>query len=273
MAVYLAVVAASWVATLPAKDAVDVKRDLNLLLCSFIMPFTAFVVARHARWTPRQVAAACMLVVVGIGAYLVVVGVIQGLVDWRFLVAEADQDFHASRARGPFPNAVPYAVLIGVLVPVALVLRAQQPRRWQRALMLVVCIGLLEALILSRVRVVWVALPAALLYFAAIHRPMRRAAVVAGLGLLVAVTLASVGVDLQRDVLAPTAPACNRAGSVGERIGRSRTHLQPGRRLCDRAQHDRPPAARRVRVRRAHVRDGARSVLHVVLWRSRGNGR
>lgn len=215
MAVYLLVVAASWTWTIPHKDLIDLKRDVNLLLTNFLMPYTAFLIARHAGWSRWQVRTTISLLVLSIGAYLVVVGLIQGLIDWRFLVAEADQSVHRSRARGPFPNAIAYSAMLAVLVPAALVLYADEQRRSRRVVLAVLCVGLIEALVLSQVRIVWLALPAALFYLAATHAPARRPALVVGVGVLAAVMLAWLGVDLGA-LAGPEGAAAQR--SVAERL-------------------------------------------------------
>ena len=217
MALYLAVVVVSWTMTLPEKHAVDMKRDVDLLLTSFLMPYTAFVIARYCGWSRWQVRTAAWVIVAGVGAFLIAVGLVQGLIDWRFLVSEAHQAVHRSRARGSFPNALPYAVLLALLVPIALALRVHDARRTRRVLLVVLCAGLLEALLLSQIRIVWIALPAALLYCAAVCPPTRRAAVLSGVALLTAIALASGGMDL-RLISRADGALVQLPGGVGQRM-------------------------------------------------------
>jgi O-antigen ligase len=216
MALYLAVVLISWATTLPRKNGIDVKRDVNLLWGGFVMPYTAFLVARHAGWTRRQVAAALWVVVLGVGGFLISVGFVQGLIDWRFLVAARDQTTHFTRIRGPFRNAVPYAVVLSLIVPIALTLYARQPPGRKRLLLLALLVAFVEALVLSQVRVVWLALPLALLYFAATGLPARRSAAVFAAGLIVAVGLASIRVDARG--IARAEGAAQQANGVGGRL-------------------------------------------------------
>jgi O-antigen ligase len=218
MAVYLSIVVLSWVTTLAEKNVVDVKPDVHLLLNSFVMPYVAFLIARHGGWTASQVRAAWLILVFGAGSYLVALGLIQGLVDWRFLVAEANQMTHRIRARGPFPNAIPYSTLLAMLVPLALVARIHEPHGSLRWFLIVSCVGLIEALVLGQVRIVWLALPAALLYLAAIAPAVRSSALIASGGILAVLALAAAGIDLRwaaREGGATLQPR----GSVLERIG------------------------------------------------------
>jgi O-antigen ligase len=217
MVLYLAVVVTSWLLTIPEKSPVDLKRDLSLILSGFIMPFTAFVVGRHAGWNAEQRRTAIAVAVAAIGAYLVAVGIIQAAVDWRFLVAPEAQDFHSRRARGPFPNAVLYAAVLATHLPSALVLRQWQPPGWRRLLLTVLCVGIFEAVLLSQVRIVWAALPIGLLYLAAVSRPMRRTACLGALGFVVLVGVAAIGLDLSL-IAGPNGALRRPGGAVGERL-------------------------------------------------------
>lgn len=217
MSLFLGIIVLSWVMTLTQKTVVDVKRDINLLLTAFVMPYMAFAIARHVSVTRQQVASTCRLIVVVVATYLIVVGLIQALVDWRFLVAEVDQGVHRSRARGPFADAVPYSALLALLVPIALGLRAHESGRLRRAVLLVLCIGLIEALLLGQLRAVWIAVPLALLYFAALCLPARKSAVAVVAGILGAIVLSTAGLDL-RLIAGPNGAVLQPSGSVSERI-------------------------------------------------------
>ena len=209
MGAYLAVILVSWATTLPDKHLVDVKRDGALLLNSFLMPYLAFVIGRHGVRTRAQVVTALAVLVVGIGSFLIGVGFIQGLVDWRFLVAAADQTIHQSRARGALHNALPYSVVLALLAPVALLLVRLESRRVPRALLIVLCIGCVEALVFGQVRIVWLAVSAALLYLAAVRVWMQRSAVVFAGGMLAAIGLGSPA-SICAGWQVPTAPSVNR---------------------------------------------------------------
>ncbi len=217
MGLYLAVVLASWATTLPHKVGVDVKRDVNLLISSFVMPYTAFLIARHAGWSRTQVRTAYAVCVVAIGTYLIVVGLIQGLIDWRFLVDQGHQDVHSTRARGSFPNAIPYAAILSILLPVVLGLRALEPRPSRRLGFAVLTVALIEGLVLAQTRVTWIAVPLALLYFAALSVPARKSAIVCAVALLGAVTLSTIGVDA-RLIARPGSAVLYNKGSTSERI-------------------------------------------------------
>lgn len=216
VAVYLLWVLGSWLTTLDYKDAVDVKRDGNLLLNCFLMPYLAFLIARHGGWTRDRVMMSALVAAGAIGAYLVITGAIQSLFDWRFIVAQAHQEVHRSRARGPFENAILYGVTLALLLPLTVTLREYQARRSVRVGLIVLCIGIIEAVVLSRVRVVWVALPLGLFWLAARSLRLRRAAIVAGLAVLAAVGLGMAGVDATR-LARPSGAARQHGASVGER--------------------------------------------------------
>ncbi len=217
MAAYLAIVLLSWLSTASMKAAVDLKRDANLLLGSFLMPYAAFLIPRHCGWTRRQVQIAFVVTAIGVAAFLVAVGFVQALVDWTFLVLERYRDVHSNRARGTFPNAVDYAYLLGILLPVVLMVRVYSRRPWARALLLVCAGGVIEALLFSRLRVIWMALPLALLYLAAVNPPIRRQALLAALALLTVIALAALDIDLGR-FAEPTGAVVQRGSSVAERM-------------------------------------------------------
>lgn len=110
-----------------------------------------------------------------------------------------------------------YAYVLGMLVPVVLMLRVYSERRWVRLLLLVVAGGLIEALLFSQLRIVWIALPLALLYLAAVNPPLRRHAAVAAIALVALVALATVGVDLRR-FAGPDGAVRQKHGSVADRL-------------------------------------------------------
>ncbi len=217
MAVYLAVVAGSWAMSLGHKDPGDVKRDVDLLLTGFLMPYLAFLVARHGGWTRGQVRTACWVLALAVGTFLIAVGVVQGLVDWTFLVAEANQSAHRNRARGTLPNAVPYSVILALLIPIGLALRAHESRRRLRLLLVALTVGLVEAVLLGGTRIVWIALPAALAYLAAASPPARRSAAFACAGVIAVIALAAGGLDL-RWMASANGAVRRPMGSVGERM-------------------------------------------------------
>jgi O-antigen ligase len=220
IALYLAIVVTSWLTTLSDKHVVELKQDVDLLVLCFLMPFAAFVIGRHCGWTSAQIRTACWVIVIAACTYLIVLGLVQAFVDWRFLVAVADQDMHRRRARGSFPNAVPYAAFLSLLVLLALTLHAYEPQRRRRVLLLALCVGLVEALVLSRVRITWVALPIALLYLAAVDPPARRSAVAVSAALFATIALAFAGLDLHQLAL-PNGALAQPAAGVAERIADS----------------------------------------------------
>ncbi len=217
MAVYLAVVAASWAMHAGHKGADDVKRDVDLLLTGFLMPYLAFLVARHGGGTRWQVRTACWVIVVAVGVFQTAAGLVQGLVDWRFLVAEVNQSYHRSRARGTMPNAVPYSIILALLMTIGLALRAHEARPPLRLLLVVLIVGLVEAVLLGQTRIVWIALPVALVSLAAASPPARRSAALACAGVIAVVALAAGGLDL-RWLASADGALLQRHGSVGERV-------------------------------------------------------
>jgi O-antigen ligase len=163
MAVYLAVILVSWGTTLPSKDLHAFKQDADFLLTCFVMPFTAFLIARNAAWTRERIMVCLWILVGGVGTYLLLFGTVQYTYDWSFLVPEALQHIHPDRAKGPFENAVPYGVVLSMLVPLALFLYQQARHRWARFILVAIAVGLVQSIVASKTRAVWIALPAALL--------------------------------------------------------------------------------------------------------------
>lgn len=217
MALSLGVALASWLSTVSAKSPDDLKRDLNLFLTALVMPFMAFVIARHCMWTAAQRLQSLRVLVVVIATFLIAVGCVQGLIDWRFLVAEAHQAVHQSRARGPFDNAVPYTLALSLIIPIAIGLYscAAGPGRlpW-----VAICVGMLEALLLGQTRVVWIGVPVALIYFAIVCRRVRRPALTMAVAMVAAVALSAVGID-QRVIASTNGAAAQPRGTTSERIG------------------------------------------------------
>lgn len=164
MAVYLAVILVSWGTTLPSKDLHGFKQDADFLLTCFVMPFTAFLVARNAAWTRKRIMVCLWILVGGVGTYLLLFGAVQYIYDWNFLVPEALQHIHPDRAKGPFENAVPYGVVLSMLVPLALFLYLQVRERWVRSALVAIAVGLVQSIVASKTRAVWIALPIALLF-------------------------------------------------------------------------------------------------------------
>jgi O-antigen ligase len=164
MAVYVAVILVSWGTTLPGKDLAGFKQDADFLLTCFVMPFTAFLIARNTAWTRERILASLWVLVGGVGTYLLLFGAMQYTYDWNFLVPEALQNIHPDRAKGPFENAVPYGVVLSMLVPLALFLYVQVRERWVRIVPVVIAVGLVQSIIASKTRAVWIALPVALLF-------------------------------------------------------------------------------------------------------------
>lgn len=217
MAIYGGVVLLSWLTTLSGKTVVDLKRDVDLLLTSVAMPLTAFLIARHGGWSRSGATSSLWLVVVLATAFLLAVGLVQALYDWRFLVAETYQNFHRSRARGSFPNALPYSAVLGLLIPLAVVVGARESRPGRRRAMGIACAGLAEALLLSQIRIAWVAVPATLVWLAWVCAPIRRIAVIVAAGFSLLVILALLGVDLGL-IASGDGALRQRFGSVRERV-------------------------------------------------------
>lgn len=217
MALYAGIALLSWSTTLSAKTGVDLKRDIDLLLTSVAMPLTAFVVARHGGWSRSGATRSLWLVVALMTAFLLAVALVQALYDWRFLVAEAHYQVHRGRTRGAFPNALPYAAVLGVLIPLAVVVSGREANAGRRRAMGIACAGLAEALLLSQLRVAWLAVPVALLWLALVCVPIRRLALIVAAGFSLLVALALVGIDLR--LLAGSGGALQqRNASVRERL-------------------------------------------------------
>jgi len=192
---YLGVVLLSWLSSLSEKSALDAKRDGDLLLMCFAMPALAFAIARHGEWTHRQVRICAWVLFAGVGAYFVAVGFVQAFVDWSFLVPEAAWDVHRNRARGPFPNALPYSIVLALLLLLAPFLAADGLPRRQRWWIGALGAALLEAFVLSRIRIVWAALATALSFVAFTGPPMRRTSLLMLSGLALAMFVAYSGLD------------------------------------------------------------------------------
>lgn len=166
LAGYLAVAALSWITTWPRTDLTTFKQDADFFLGSFIMPAAAFAIGRNLPWTAARIRACAWVLVAGLGTVLVLWGTAQALYDWGFLLPPPLKQMHPDRAQGPFDNAVPYGVALSVLLPLALFLflRTGRAARWGLAVLMV---GLLQCIVASKTRSVWIALPVAIALAAA----------------------------------------------------------------------------------------------------------
>lgn len=161
--IYLAVVLLSWGTTLPGKDATTFKQDADFLLTCFLMPFTAFFIARNTAWDRKRITACLWILVGGVGTYLLLYGAAQYSYDWNFLVAEAVKGVHRDRAKGPFENAVPYGLVLSAILPLTLLLYHRANSRWARGALGAIAFGLVQSIVASKTRVAWIAVPIALL--------------------------------------------------------------------------------------------------------------
>ena len=115
MGIYLTVVLLSWVTTLPDKDLVSFKQDADFLLTCFLMPFTAFLVARNTEWTRERITWCLWVLVGGVGTYLVVIGILQYAYGWDFFTPQGVKNIHTDRATGPFNNSLPYGMVLSII--------------------------------------------------------------------------------------------------------------------------------------------------------------
>ena len=196
MAIYLAVVLVSWGVTLPNKGMVAFKQDADFLLTCFLMPFTAFLIARNVEWTSRRVVTCIWVLVGGVGLFLLLLGTVQYAYDWNFLVRPVMRSVHPDRAKGTFDNAVPYGVVLLILLTLALFLYGRSARRGARLVLWPIAFGLLQCIVASKTRAVWLALPVVFLILAVQHPRIRFLAIALTADLALQVLLApAVGLD------------------------------------------------------------------------------
>jgi len=187
MAAYLAVIFASWATTLPYKGLTVFKQDADFILTCFIMPYTAFVIARHTAWSRERITTCLWVLVAGVGGYLLIFGTVQYAYDWNFL---------SERSRGPFENGGVYGIVVSLLIVLTLFLYLQSRARPARALLLMIAIGLVQCVVASKTRAVWIGLPLALLLVALRYPRIRAVAALSTAWLLGQLLLApTVGVD------------------------------------------------------------------------------
>jgi O-antigen ligase len=196
MLAYLAVILVSWATTLPSKDLAGFKQDADFILTCFVMPYSAFVIARNTEWTSERLTACLWVLVAGVGGYLLIFGTVQYAHDWNFLVPRPLWDVLPDRARGPFENAVPFGIVLSILVVLALFLYLQARGRLARWTLVAIAFGLVQCIVASKTRAVWIALPLALLLLFVRYRRIRLLAGVLTAAVVVQVLLApAVGVD------------------------------------------------------------------------------
>jgi len=163
MALYLGLIVVSWVTTFPSKDSATIKADADFLLTSFVMPFTAFLIARNLSWTERRMAIGLWILVGGVATYLLLYGAVQYTVDWGALVPTELKEAHPDRAQGPFENAVLYGVVLSLFLPLVLLLFLHTSTLWIRLVLVAIALGVLQSIVGSKTRSVWLALPIAML--------------------------------------------------------------------------------------------------------------
>lgn len=174
MVAYVTVVVLSWLSTVADKDATTLKQDADFLASCFFMPATTFLVARSASWTVERLSMALWILVAGLGSYLIAVGFIQAGYDWNFLVAEEVRHIHPKRAKATFNNSLPYGLVLATLLFLTLFLRLQSSSRTVRLATTFIAVGLLECILFSKGRAVWLGTIVALAVMARGRPTLRR---------------------------------------------------------------------------------------------------
>jgi O-antigen ligase len=162
MALYVLVMAVSWVTHLSDKTGTDVKNDIVLLLEAFLMPFSAYMMARNLNWSDRVTDRFLWALAFGVGGYLVAVGLLQYWLHWDFFLSIRSVNEHPDRVTGPFTNALEYGTVLMLVLLVAIYLFLRCRKALLRVALLMLMGGMVLGLVLSKGRAVWLSAPLAL---------------------------------------------------------------------------------------------------------------
>lgn len=184
MGLYLGVLVLTWLTHLSGKGAADLKDDFFLLLEAFVMPFTAFIVARNLDWDDRAVDRFAWALVLGVGGWLVATGLAQYALHWSFFIDNRTPIEHPDRVTGPFVNALEYGIVLVLVLMTTLYLYVRSRTIFARAGLLALMGAMLIALVLSKGRAVWLSVP---LVFVLIFAKVPRLRKLIGIGAVIGV--------------------------------------------------------------------------------------
>jgi len=202
MAIYAGILTLSWITTIPNKDAATLRQDGALLLDGVLMPLSAFLFARNVTWTRARVRTCLWLLAAGVGMYLVVTGLGEYAFTWKIFKPRTQVIVHSQRVTGPFTNALEYGMVASFVLLLTIFLETHTSSRAARLVLWLVAGGLVQGIVFSKGRAVWLAVPLVLGFVSLKYPRARRLAVVVGLTLLAEVLLLRT----------------NRVGGVSERL-------------------------------------------------------
>jgi len=188
-AVYAGILTLSWITTVPHKDAATLRQDGALLLDGVLMPLSALLFARNFTWTRTRVLACLWVLAAGVGLYLVVTGLGEYAFTWDLFKPRTQAIVHPDRVTGPFTNALEYGMVASFALLLTVFVHAQTSSRSTQLVLWLVAGGLVQGIVFSKGRGVWLALPLALGFVALKYPRARRLAVVVGLALVSEVLL------------------------------------------------------------------------------------
>jgi len=157
MGAYLLIILASWLSTLADKPAQTVRSDVYLLVQGFLMPFTAYVIARNVGWTPRLIQG-FLWALLTVGLFQAVAGVLQHFFGYQLVIPVSISLEHPDRMTGTFGNSLPFGIIQSIVFFMTLLLFAHTPDPVKRSLLAVVALVMLACILFAKGRAVWLAI-------------------------------------------------------------------------------------------------------------------
>jgi O-antigen ligase len=156
---FLAVAAFSVAVTGHDKGLVEFLRDdLSLLVDGYLMPMSAFLLARRIAWTEARLRCFAGLFV-GVGVYQAMTAPLETLlgIDW-FIPRTIDAIHTIERATGTFGNAAEYGLVVSSFLLLASWFSLHSRGGGARGAAVVAMLLMLAAVVLSKTRAPWVGL-------------------------------------------------------------------------------------------------------------------
>ena len=163
MGLYLAVIVVSWMTTLGDKQSADIKMDVYLLVQGFLMPFTAYVIARNIEWSEPLIKAFLWSLLL-VGVFQAAAGFVQQFLGWEVTLSAKSILEHPDRMTGTFGNSLTYGIVLAIVLFMALFLLAHAADPLHRTLLAGLVLALLVCILFSKGRGVWLAVALCFLF-------------------------------------------------------------------------------------------------------------
>lgn len=162
--IFLAIAFCSFLGTVgdrPLKQLLG--ADLSFLVQGYVMPITAFFIARRIMWRPADIYF-LFWSLLGVGVFLAFTAILQLFMGISIFVPQYMEVVHSeSRATGTFSNASEYGLVMNALLLIGIYLYLTVTDRLGRVLVLLSLFLIMGGILLSETRATWVGVACSLL--------------------------------------------------------------------------------------------------------------